>query len=280
MHRLRAALAASARLTTAAPAARYHRTSNNSNLDFLTCRAAAFSRFSSLQQQQQRNMASSSPYNLRSSSTNASTGGTDILTHLKMRHQEVDAELSALCSSSGMGSTGSSGSAGSDETQMREVLDQLVHDLAVHTAVEELVFYPAIQRELGDKDAKLKAAVDSLLEEHHAAKTVLDELYAMGPKDDRFHGRAKVLADNVREHVQEEEQLFPELQRLWPLQRLRELCEEFVTAEQSAPTRPHPAMPDQGRFVASMQYVMAAFDKVKDSARDALKGSSSSKTSS
>eukprot|EP00053_Salpingoeca_punica_P024658 m.14087 g.14087 ORF g.14087 m.14087 type:complete len:270 (-) comp7035_c0_seq2:29-838(-) len=266
MHRLRTALSITARLSTttaaAAPAA--------ANCRLLTHNTTAFLSFSN--PQQHRNMASSgSPYNLRSTTTGAS--GTDILSHLKMRHQEVDAELSALCSAA----VGASAAGTDDQQQLqqrRDVLDQLVHDLAVHTAVEELVFYPAIQRELGEQDAKLKAAVDSLLEEHHAAKTVLDELYAMGPKDERFHGRAKVLADNVREHVQEEEQLFPELQRLWPLQRLRELCEEFVTAEQSAPTRPHPAMPDQGRFVASMQYVMAAFDKIKDSARDALKGGS------
>jgi len=184
--------------------------------------------------------------------------GSDILSHLQKRHREVDAMLSVLEKSD-------------DVERRREVLDQVVHDLAVHTAVEELLFYPAIQRELGEKDPKkFSKDVLHMLEEHHAAKSVLDELYAMGPKDDRFQARAGVLAENIRHHVEEEEEIFPDLRRHWSADRLRELGDEFIAAEKWAPTRPHPNLPDQGRFVASMQLVAAAFDKVRDAARDAI----------
>jgi len=204
-----------------------------------------------------RTMASQPGVTTRSAAA-AGVGQTDIISHLTKRHKEVDEELSILESTD-------------DVSERQETLNKLVQDLSVHTAVEERIFYPAIQDELGPKNPKLFAKeVLSLLEEHHAAKTVLDELYTMGADAERFKARASFLAKNVRDHVKEEEDLFPRLREYWPESRLRELADEFIYAEKSAPTRPHPMLPDQGRFMASMQFMYSALDKIKDAARNTL----------
>ena len=44
------------------------------------------------------------------------------------------------------------------------------------------------------------------LEEHHIVKWVLSELEKMDPKDERFDAKVTVLMENVRHHVEEEEE--------------------------------------------------------------------------
>jgi len=61
--------------------------------------------------------------------------------------------------------------------------------------------------------AEVEGAEDTVLEameEHHVAKWVLSELDGMDPTHERFDAKVQVLIENVRHHVQEEEQeLFP-----------------------------------------------------------------------
>jgi hemerythrin superfamily protein len=195
----------------------------------------------------------------------AAASSVDVIEHVMMRHREIEMELRLLEELD-------------DVSRRSEILNQLVHDLAVHTAVEELILYPTVKHELGEIDPKrFSAGVLEKLEEHHAVKTVLDELYSMGPSNERFKPRARFLAESVRAHVKEEEENFlPELRKYWTRERLVELGERFIQAEKAAPTRPHPMMPDQGRFLATTQHVAAAFDKLKDTTRDAMPGSKTS----
>lgn len=178
---------------------------------------------------------------------------------LIQRHRELHAGLKRLQSEE-------------DSALREETLRQVTHDLAVHTSVEEIVLYPAVRKELGDIDPKkFSAGVLQMLEEHHAAKTILDELYSMDRTSERFLAKARVLMENVDHHIKEEEDnLLPDLQKHWSRERLEDLGEEFARAEKSAPTRPHPFLPDQGIFAASCQYVAAGIDKLLDATRDMM----------
>ena len=84
-----------------------------------------------------------------------------------------------------------------------------------------------------------------------------------------FGSKLRVLAENVRRHVAEEEtELLPLLERSLDDERRRELGAVLDRAKRAAPTRPHPAAPDTppGIFVAGA--VAAVYDR----SRDALRG--------
>ena len=98
--------------------------------------------------------------------------------------------------------------AGDDEQTRQSLFDQIDAELDVHAAIEEQIFYPAVQdvRSEETKDMVLEA-----LEEHKLVKTLLGEIAALTPADDEFDAKMKVLRENVEHHVEEEEtEMFPE----------------------------------------------------------------------
>ncbi len=76
---------------------------------------------------------------------------------------------------------------------------QICAELTVHTLIEEEIFYPACRGEA--KDTTLNEA----MVEHDGAKVLVAELEAGDPEDDYFDAKVKVLTEEIRHHVKEEE---------------------------------------------------------------------------
>src|SRR5438552_4520233 len=94
------------------------------------------------------------------------------------------------------------------DRQKKNLLDKIIRELSVHTAVEEQVFYPLVRKGAPDTTENVLVA----LEQHHVAKWELDELEGMDPDEDRFEAKVLVLIYNVRHHVEAEgEALFPQV---------------------------------------------------------------------
>jgi hemerythrin superfamily protein len=151
----------------------------------------------------------------------------------------------------------------------------VIRELAIHSAIEEMLFYPAVRTAALKATAKsLKEAADTVLEsleEHHVVKWTLSELEKMDPEDERFDAKMKVLMESVRHHIEEEEgELFPKVRRLFDREMLEELGDRMQKAKKLAPTRPHPRAPDQppGNFVAGTMAAM--MDKAKDMMRSGV----------
>ena len=123
----------------------------------------------------------------------------------------------------------------------REVVDRIIEELAVHAAIEEQVFYPAVREAVPDaEDTVLEG-----LEEHHIVKWTLSELDGMAPDHERFDAKVTVLIESVRHHVEEEEgEMFPQVRKALGRKRLGEIGEAMEKAKKTAPTRPHPRAPD------------------------------------
>jgi hemerythrin superfamily protein len=133
--------------------------------------------------------------------------------------------------------------------EQRKIAQQVVKELAVHAAIEEMVFYPAVR----ERVPKVEEAVLESLEEHYIVKWVLSELEDMKPDHERFKAKMTVLIENVRHHVKEEEsELFPEVREVVKRKELGELGEALEKAKKTAPTSPHPRAPDTppGNLVA------------------------------
>jgi hemerythrin-like domain-containing protein len=110
----------------------------------------------------------------------------------------------------------------SDERREKErIAEQTLHELEVHTALEEQIFYPAAQEQVDEKER-----IHEAIEEHHVAKLLLGELRKMSPDDKHFDAKYKVLAESVKHHIQDEEwRLLPQLEDTLDAERIGQRME-------------------------------------------------------
>lgn len=133
--------------------------------------------------------------------------------------------------------------------QRREIVDEIIEELAKHALIEEQFLYPALRDRVPEKEDMVLEA----LEEHHVAKWLLLELHKLDAQAERFAAKVTVLAENIRHHVKEEErELFKLLKASFTREELDDLGMVMEDAKAVAPTRPHPRAPDTppGNFVA------------------------------
>ena len=79
--------------------------------------------------------------------------------------------------------------------------------LTVHTQIEEEIFYPAAREAI--EKAEL---IDEAIVEHASAKQLIAEIEEMDAGDEFYDAKVKVLGEQVRHHIEEEEdELFPEV---------------------------------------------------------------------
>jgi len=119
--------------------------------------------------------------------------------------------------------------------QKGKLVDKMIELLTVHTYIENEVMYPRV-REL------LPEVEDDVLEsyeEHHVADLLVVELAAMKPDAERFDAKTTVLIENVRHHIEEEEQeWFPKVREGLGRKALQEIGAEMIAKRKKAPRRP------------------------------------------
>jgi hemerythrin superfamily protein len=92
----------------------------------------------------------------------------------------------------------------------QKLFDQIADKLAVHAAIEEQEFYPAV------KARRTEDILLESLEEHLGIKRVLADLLAVDATDETFDAKAKVLKEQVEHHVgEEEDDLFPKVKKIF-----------------------------------------------------------------
>ena len=127
------------------------------------------------------------------------------ITMLKHQHREVEALFKQLHKAR-------SGSA------RRTVFEKVADALAVHSAVEEKHFYPAV------KERSTEEILLESLEEHLAIKRVIADLLRLDGDNETFAAKVKVLEDEVTHHVEEEEEtLFPRVEQMFDDEALESL---------------------------------------------------------
>ena len=127
-------------------------------------------------------------------------------------------------------------SAGEDATERKgRLVEKMIELLTQHTYIENEVMYPRVRELLPD----LEDDVLESYEEHHVADVLVMELAAMKPTDERFDAKTTVLIENVRHHMDEEEQeWFPKVREGLGRKALQEIGEELLAAKAKAPTKP------------------------------------------
>jgi uncharacterized protein YdcH (DUF465 family) len=185
----------------------------------------------------------------------------DVFTVLRADHDEVKAMLARLED----GAKAADGASAEQLLRRQQLVEDLIYETARHEAAEQQCFWPVVQA-LGPDGARV---AQQALEQEAEADKVLAELQKLPPEDPRFDELLTDFIRDSRSHIAFEEA------HAWPLlsveisqARAEELGDEVTRAKQTAPTRPHPSIPPQGRAQRAAGPVAGMADKL----RDALSG--------
>ncbi len=85
------------------------------------------------------------------------------------------------------------------KAKKKTIAAQICMELAIHTKIEEDIFYPACKGKV-EEELWHEAFV-----EHDGAKVMLAEIETGSPEDDFFDAKVKVLSELIKHHVKEEE---------------------------------------------------------------------------
>ena len=111
------------------------------------------------------------------------------------------------------------------------LLKELADSLAAHMAIEQDIFYPAIRSTNED-------LVGESFEEHAVAELALKRLLSVAPSADSFDAKVTTLKELIQHHVkEEEEELFPSVEKKLGVERLESLGKEMKTAFDAAVDR-------------------------------------------
>lgn len=111
---------------------------------------------------------------------------TDAIALLKADHRAVEALFEQF-------ETASSGAKKAD------LAHRICTELKIHTMIEEEIFYPAFEGKIED-DTLNEAYV-----EHDGAKVLINDIEAGSPDDRFYEAKVKVLSEEIKHHVHEEE---------------------------------------------------------------------------
>jgi hypothetical protein len=83
--------------------------------------------------------------------------------------------------------------------QKAKLVQTICDELKIHTQIEEEIFYPAVRAKIDE------ALVDEGYVEHDGAKVLINSLLNSEPSDRFYDAKVKVLSEDIKHHVQEEE---------------------------------------------------------------------------
>jgi Hemerythrin HHE cation binding domain len=132
----------------------------------------------------------------------------DAITLLKNDHRTVEGHLDAL-----------------EPTTERavktrqELFDRVRTELTIHEIIEEEIFYPALKAHPKAKDIVLEG-----YEEHEVVNHVMGELGTLSVEDETWGPKCKVMIENIRHHIEEEEgDMFKKARQVFDRAELDEL---------------------------------------------------------
>jgi len=139
----------------------------------------------------------------------------DAISLLKKDHEKVRGLLSKL-----------ERAAQRNTAKAEELLEQIDHEVKIHSQIEEEIFYPAFRdaaRKHDDRELYFEAK-----EEHHVVDLVMPEVRETDSDAEEFAAKAKVLKELIEHHADEEEkEMFPKARKLLDRGELRELGERM-----------------------------------------------------
>ncbi|MBO9574666.1 MAG: hemerythrin domain-containing protein [Sphingobium sp.] len=111
---------------------------------------------------------------------------TDAIALLKADHRKVEALFEQFEQATGA-------------SRKQKLAHEICTELKIHTMIEEEIFYPAFRGKIEDD------TLDEAYVEHDGAKVLVNDIEAGSPSDDFYDAKVKVLSEEIKHHVHEEE---------------------------------------------------------------------------
>lgn len=115
------------------------------------------------------------------------TKATDAIALLKADHRAVEDLFEKF-------------DATTSKAKQKSLATEICTELVVHTLIEEELFYPALKGKIDDD------LLDESYVEHDGAKLLIGQIIAGEPGEEFFEAKVTVLSEEIRHHVEEEEQ--------------------------------------------------------------------------
>ncbi|KAI8949070.1 hypothetical protein F4801DRAFT_603792 [Xylaria longipes] len=137
-----------------------------------------------------------------------------------------------------------------------------IWELARHSIAEEIVVYPAFERDIQDNG---KGIADKDRAQHQDIKEKLYQFQKLKPKDDAYLPTLKRLFEDLQHHIKEEEENdLVKLENQLSLTESKELSHSFERTKMLTPTRSHPSAPNTPPFETVVGLMTAPMDKIRD----------------
>jgi hemerythrin-like domain-containing protein len=103
------------------------------------------------------------------------------------------------------------------------LFDRVRTELTIHEIIEEEIFYPTLKEHPKAKDIVLEG-----YEEHEVVNHIMGELGSLPVEDETWGPKAKVMIENIRHHIEEEEgDMFKKARQVFDRAELDELGERM-----------------------------------------------------
>lgn len=143
-----------------------------------------------------------------------------------------------------------------EEAQRRELLDRIIGQLVRHAAAEETVVYPVMAERLPQG----REAVEHDTKEHKELEVLMKEL-----ERDATTETLQRLKDVLEDHVHDEEdEQFPLLRQHVDTEQREAMGLAVEALKKVAPTRPHPAAPNNALFHLMVGPGVGMVDRLRD----------------
>jgi hemerythrin-like domain-containing protein len=111
-----------------------------------------------------------------------------------------------------------------------ELFSRIKQELTVHEIIEEEIFYPTLK-----EHPKAKEIVLEGYEEHDVVSRLMGELDGMDATEEEWGPKAKVMAENIEHHIEEEEgEMFKAARQVFERDELEELGERMAQRKATA----------------------------------------------
>jgi hypothetical protein len=143
----------------------------------------------------------------------------------------------------------------------RRLAEVVVATTSRHLSAEEQYLYPAVRAAVPEGDL----LADRELAEDHALLLGLRELAAARPGDADFDRFAETVRVQLRRHADvAADEVLPLLLQMATPEELIRLGNRVETAEEAAPTRPHPGAPSMPPWNKVIDPALGVVDRVRD----------------
>ena len=105
----------------------------------------------------------------------------------------------------------------------QELFSKVKHELTIHEAIEEEIFYPALREHPKTKEIALEA-----YEEHHVVDMVMAEIESVAFDNEQWAAKFMVMKENLEHHIEEEEgEMFKQAKQVFEKEELEHLGDQM-----------------------------------------------------